>query len=276
TTHVIQGGHFWNQANANYAPFIIAEPPGEFPGFRNFLLASARYDHGAGGAGAPGSDAIYGGHSHVGTMIYLGDNWPDEFRGHLFTHNLGGHQINHQINKRLGSGFDTVHAGRDQFFCSDPKYVAVDLQSGPDGAVYIIDWYDQQHCHNPNTERWDRSNGRIYRIEWASTYQPAKVDLAAKSDAELVSLLRHKNAWYGRTAQRLLNERHVASAQMANTPSLAPKAKAEVLRIFASDASPTQRLKGLWAARAMGLWDEALSKSALEDRDEYMRAWAIQ
>ena len=51
TTHVVQGGHFWNQANANYAPFIIAEPPGEFPGYRNFLLASARYDHGAGGAG---------------------------------------------------------------------------------------------------------------------------------------------------------------------------------------------------------------------------------
>ena len=74
------------------------------PSFRNYLLASARYDHGAGGAGKPGSDAIYGGHSHVGTMIYLGDNWPDEYRGHLFTHNLDGHQINQQINKprRLG------------------------------------------------------------------------------------------------------------------------------------------------------------------------------
>src|SRR6266487_483888 len=56
TTHVIQGGHFWNQANANHAPFIIANPPADFPGFRNYLLASARYDHGAGGAGKPGSD----------------------------------------------------------------------------------------------------------------------------------------------------------------------------------------------------------------------------
>src|SRR5882762_5187454 len=116
TTHVIQGGQFWNQANANYAPYIIADPPAEFPGFRNYLLASARYDHGAGGAGVRGSDAIYGGHSHVGTMIYLGDNWPDEFRGHLFTHNLGGHQINQQVNNPLGSGYDTVHAGKDMAF----------------------------------------------------------------------------------------------------------------------------------------------------------------
>src|ERR1043166_6068267 len=67
TTHVMQGGQFWNQVNANYASFIIANPPKEFPEFRNYLLASARYDHGAGGAGKPGSDAIYGGHSHVGT-----------------------------------------------------------------------------------------------------------------------------------------------------------------------------------------------------------------
>src|SRR6476619_6560943 len=42
TTHVIQGGQFWNQANANYAPFIVATPPADFPGFRNYLLASAR------------------------------------------------------------------------------------------------------------------------------------------------------------------------------------------------------------------------------------------
>src|SRR5439155_984166 len=205
-----QGGHYWNQANANHAPFIIANPPRDFPDFRNYLLASARYDHGAGGAGKPGSDAIYGGHAHVGTMIYLGDNWPDEFRGHLFTHNLGGHQINHQVNRRLGSGFNTVHAGRDQSFCSDPKYVAIDLQYGPDGAVYVIDWYDQQHCHNPNTERWDRSNGRIYRIEYSSTYTPRKIDLSTFSDMRLVNLHRHKNEWFVRTARRLLHERALA------------------------------------------------------------------
>src|SRR5262245_50271444 len=207
TTHVVQGGHYWNQANANYAPFIIPNPPQDFARFRNFLLASARYDHGAGGAGKPGSDAIYGGHSHVGTMFYLGDNWPDEFRGHLFTHNLGGHQINQEVNQREGSGFKTVHAGRDVFFCSDPKYVAVDLQYGPDGAVYVIDWYDQQHCHNPNAERWDRSNGRIYRIEWQATYKPVKVDLAGLPDEKLIELHGHKNEWYVRTARRLLHER---------------------------------------------------------------------
>ena len=35
------------------------------------------------------------------------------------------------------------------------------------GAVYVIDWSDLQHCHNPRDELWDRTNGRIYRISWA-------------------------------------------------------------------------------------------------------------
>ncbi len=269
TTHVVQGGVYWNQANANYPPFIIREPPADFPGFRNYLLASARYDHGAGGAGKPGSDAIYGGHSHVGTMIYLGDNWPDEFRGHLFTHNLHGHQINQQINQRLGSGFDTVHAGRDQFFCSDPKYVAVDLQYGPDGAVYMIDWYDQQHCHNPNAEQWDRANGRIYRLQWQATYKPAKLDLGRLDDTRLVELHGHKNEWFVRTARRLLAER-------SPTHAVASKAKTALLETAQKHSDPFRRLGALWTLYDIGAFTDDLAREALGDPDEYVRAWAIQ
>ncbi len=269
TTHVIQGGHFWNQANANYAPFIVANPPTDFPDFRNFLLASARYDHGAGGAGVRGSDAIYGGHSHVGTMIYLGDNWPDEYRGHLFTHNLGGHQMNQQVNNRLGSGYDTVHAGKDQLFCTDPKYVAVDLQYGPDGAVYFIDWYDQQHCHNPNTERWDRSNGRIYRMQWDATYRPVKVDLAAKSDEELAKLHGHKNEWFVRTARRLLHER-------AQTRGVSHEAHDTLAAQFAKTGDATSQLRALWSLNAIGAFTSPLAQVALRDPDEFVRGWAIQ
>ena len=269
TTHVLQGGQFWNQANAHYAPFIIADPPADFPDFRNYLLASARYDHGAGGAGPRGSDAIYGGHSHVGTMIYQGDNWPAEFRGHLFTHNLGGHQMNQQVNRREGSGFDTVHAGRDQLFCSDPKYVAVDLQYGPDGAVYIIDWYDPQHCHNPNTEQWDRSNGRIYRLEWAATYQPAKVNLGHLSDAELVALQGHRNEWFVRTSRRLLHER-------AQSRPIHETAIAALADLFLRQTDPSIRLRALWTLHAIGHFTAAVSSRALHDPDEFVRGWGVQ
>jgi putative membrane-bound dehydrogenase-like protein len=268
-THVIQGGHYWNQANANYAPFIVAHPPSDFPGFLNYLLASARHDHGAGGAGEPGTDAIFGGHSHVGTMIYLGDNWPDEFRGHLFTHNLGGHQINHDITQREGSGFKIVHAERDVFFCTDPKYVAVDLQYGPDGAVYVIDWYDRQHCHNPNTEIWDRGNGRIYRMHWQATYRPRKVNLAELSDAELVGLHGHKNEWFARTARRLLHERALARR-------LDSKAAGPLATMALTHKEPGQRLRALWTLHLIEESWADVAQKVLADSDEFVRAWAIR
>ncbi|MBM3853164.1 MAG: DUF1080 domain-containing protein, partial [Verrucomicrobia bacterium] len=179
TSYVIRHGHYWNQTNSDYAPWVSNRGPDFAPGLKNFLPASARYDSGEGGAGKPGTTAVYGGHSHVGTMIYLGDNWPDIYRDHLFTHNLHGHQINHQINLRAGSAYETFHAGYDLLFAPDATYLPVDLQYGPDGAVYAIDWSDIQHCHNPRDEIWDRTNGRLYRVSWAATYKPTKVDLAA-------------------------------------------------------------------------------------------------
>ena len=211
TTYVIQNGHFWNQTNGNYPDFISNSAPPGIPHLMNFLPASAKYDSGEGGAGKKGTDLVYGGHSHVGTMIYLGDNWPDIYRDHLFTHNLHGHQINHQHNVREGSGYETLHAGSDILYCPDPAYIPVDLKFGPDGAVYIIDWVDKQHCHNPRGETWDRTNGRIYRVSWKETYKPVKVDLGAKSDLELAQLQTHKNRWYGRTARRMLQERATKS-----------------------------------------------------------------
>src|SRR5205814_1253207 len=153
--------------------------------------------------------------------------------------NLGGHQMNQQVNERVGSGFNTVHAGKDQLFCTDPKYVAVDLQYGPDGAVYIIDWYDQQHCHNPNTERWDRSNGRIYRLEYAATYKPVKVDLAAMSDEKLIELHGQRNEWLVRTARRLLHER-------AQAGTLRQEVIPMLGGIFANHLDPAIRLRALW------------------------------
>jgi putative membrane-bound dehydrogenase-like protein len=269
TTHVVLHGHYWNQANARHAPFISGRHPPGAPHFRNFLRASARYDHGEGGAGVPGSNAIYGGHSHVGTMIYLGDNWPAEYRDHLFTHNLHGHQINHQVNERRGAGYETLHAGQDMLYVPDPGYVAVDLDYGPDGAVYIIDWYDRQHCHSPHLERWDRTNGRIYRMRWAETFQPRMVDLGRLSDLELARLQDHASEWYVRTARRLLQERSAARP-------IDPAAVADLARRITDSRDPVRVLRGAWTLHAIGALSPGDQEALLLSPDEHVRAWAIR
>ncbi|WP_395743899.1 PVC-type heme-binding CxxCH protein [Prosthecobacter sp.] len=299
TTNAIRNGHFWNQANSKYAPFISATAPDFAPDLQNFLPASARYDSGEGGAGKPGTTAVYGGHSHVGTLIYNGDNWPAIYRDHLFTHNLHGHQINQQHMVRTGSGYETFHAGYDLLYSPAPDYIPVDLQTGPDGAVYVIDWTDTQHCHNPEDEKWDRTNGRIYRISWKETYKPVKVDLTglewlagAFRDGSVVSgrnifepeapTSKIDAEWAARMGRKMIRE-------MASNPT---EPQRQFLgRYFTLNDSPShpdrdRKLSMLWIAPAIynptiftteGLTrlEEHFAKK-LTDKDDVIRSWAIQ
>ncbi len=266
TTNAIRNGHFWNQSNSNYAPFISATAPDFAPDLQNYLPASARYDSGEGGAGKPGTTAVYGGHSHVGTMIYNGDNWPAIYRDHLFTHNLHGHQLNHQHMVRTGSGYETFHAGYDLLYSSAPDYIPVDLQTGPDGAVYVIDWTDTQHCHNPDDEKWDRSNGSIYRISWKETYKPVKVDLGKMSDRELVGFQKHRSEWHARTARRLLQER------AARNGGIDAQAVYFLIAATAGYVDHETKLRAMWTLHVIndGTWD------SIDDPDDIARMWAIQ
>ncbi len=267
TSYVIRNGHYWNQVNAEYAPFIDNNAPDFAPALRNYLPASARYDDGEGGAGKPGSGAVYGGHAHAGAMIYLGDNWPEIYRDHMFTFNLFGQQLNHQESVRSGAGYETLHAGYDMLMSPDPRWLGVDLQYGPDGAAYAIDWCDTQHCHTPRDESWNRSDGRIYRISWAATWHPVKVDLGAKTDAELVALHAHRNEWFVRTARRLLAER--AATGKLDVKALAP------LRTQASAPDAVTALHALWTLHVTGQLDAAGIAAALKHPDDRVRGWAV-
>ncbi|MEY2881841.1 MAG: hypothetical protein RLZZ15_4221, partial [Verrucomicrobiota bacterium] len=278
TTYVIRNGHYWNQGNSNFAPFVSNRGTDFAPELKNFLLASARYDSGEGGAGKPGTTAVYGGHSHVGTMIYLGDNWPETYRDHLFTHNLHGHQINHQINVRTGAAYETFHAGYDMSFAPDATYLPVDLQYGPDGAVYAIDWSDTQHCHNPRDELWDRTNGRLYRISWAATYQPKKVDLGAMTDTQLAALHTHTSEWFVRTARRVLQERAATRALDAGAfAALREQATSRGRGVPPLGSDPiVSQLRALWTLHVTNNLDASLLTTALTHSSEIIRAWAIQ
>jgi putative membrane-bound dehydrogenase-like protein len=269
TSYVIRNGHYWNQANSGFAPFIMNQGPDFAPELKNYLPASARYDSGEGGAGKPGTDAVYGGHAHAGTMVYLGDNWPDIYRNQVFTHNLFGRQLNHQHNEREGSAYETLDAGYDLMYAPDQTFLGVALAYGPDGAAYMTDWSDLQHCHNPREEIWERGTGRIYRLSWAKTWHPVKVDLRSQTDVELVALHDHKNEWFVRTARRVLQER------AASRPI--DQAAIQSLRVKAANNGdyPTQ-LRALWTLHVMGALQPADYLAASSSPTDYVRAWAVQ
>jgi len=215
-SQVFRDGHYWTQNNSNHRDFVATDKVGwnrTSTPLLNYFDSIAAYGHGEGGAGASGSRSIFGGHSHVGTMIYLGDNWPAEYRGDLFTHNLHGHQLNREILALRDSAYLSSSHGQDIFYTPDKKYLAVDLKYGPDGAVYSIDWFDTQQCHVNDAARWDRTNGRLYRMSWTETFESAKFeDLAKASEKQLLVYLSHDNEWFARMAQHQIRQRAAAGS----------------------------------------------------------------
>lgn len=151
------------------------------------------------------SDELGGGHAHAGAMIYLGGAWPKEYHGKLFMNNIHGNRMNIDTLTPKGSGYTgTFHP--DFLLTKDQWSQMLYMTYGPDGQVWVIDWYDRNQCHHKNVDGHDRTNGRIFKIVYGDA-KGVKVDLKACTDEELADHLTNSNQWYQRHAQRLLQER---------------------------------------------------------------------
>ncbi len=151
-----------------------------------------------------------GGHAHIGLLIYQGDNWPEEYRHQLFTLNLHGLRINTNRLERQGAGYVGKRAPDFAFF-TDPWFRGMELITGPDGSVYLADWSDTGECHERGGVH--RTSGRIYKLSYGKPFRQFGFDLASQSDEQLVEHLKKANAWWPRTARRVLMERWAGQGQ---------------------------------------------------------------
>jgi putative membrane-bound dehydrogenase-like protein len=249
--HAIQGGHFepWRGRTSSLFAFRRIDSIADHFHFRAGTMR---------GNSAELLEAG-GGHAHCGTMVYLGDSFPDAYRGSIFMNNLHGHRVNNDYPKRRGSGFTASH-GRDFLVSADRMHMGLSLQYGPDGAVWVSDWYDRGECH---TRKPHEETGRIYKVQYGKP-APFRGDLARLSDEELVGLQLHRNDWHVTHARRLLQERASVRAQ------------APLRKILEENPDVTRKLRALWALHATGGLPEELLHAQLSSPEEYLRAWAVQ
>ncbi len=206
-----------------------------------------------------------GGHAHCGTLIYLGDNFPPQYRNTALMCNVHGRRINNDVLRRKGSGYVASHSP-DLMIAGDPWFMGVTLQTGPDGSVFVSDWSDTGECH---TYKPERGTGRIFKISHGHP-RSTPVDLGKQNDDQLAQLLFHSNDWYVRHARRLLQER-------AAMPGWSGEAISAVLReTLANHPDVTRRLRALWTLHVIGGLSAPQLTSLLADRNEHIRAWAIQ
>jgi putative membrane-bound dehydrogenase-like protein len=215
---------------------------------------------------SPTTDQAGGGHAHAGLLIYQGDNWPDRYRGSLFTINFHGRRLNNDTLERQGSGYVGRHAP-DFLKSGDLWFRGLELLAAADGGVYVADWSDTGECHGADGVHLD--SGRIYKVGYGHPSRPAFADLSRLSDSELVALQLQKNDWNVRQSRRILQERATAGHPM-------DKVHADLRKIYATDPDPIHQLRMLWSLYVTaGASDEWL-RAQLHRADEHVRVWAIR
>ncbi len=146
----------------------------------------------------------------------------------------------------------------------DHWFRPVNIKAGPDGAVYIADWYDSRLSHVDPRDTWHKSSGRIYRLRAkGSKTAYANFDLSKFTNAQLIKLLENNNKWF----------RQQAMLQFANRrdKSIVPK-----LAYILKSGKPDLALEALWAIHvSAGLSDE-IAGIALDHQDQYVREWAVR
>lgn len=196
-------------------------------------------------------------------LIYDHGALPERYHGKLFgVEPLQGRVVESEILPD-GSSFRTHDISRP-VTSKDRWFRPVDIKVGPDGALYVCDWYDQQVNHFRNQEgKYDPSNGRIYRLKSKGAKAVRSEDMSRLNSLQLTERLTHPNRWVRQTALRLLADRHDASLIPALTAAL-------------SHGSGQIALETLWALHLSGGLTEATALQSLDHVDPFVRLWTVR
>ncbi len=181
----------------------------------------------------------------------------------------------------MGQG---VGEGSNFLIANDAWFMPVVQKTGPDGCLYILDWYDRYHCYqdaNRDPAGIDRLRGRLYRVVYKD-YKPAgKFDLGKESDDELVKRLSIPNVYARETAQRLLTERisDMVRAQLsgaANADSIREITTNLHKLVFEDQNSGKARLHALWVLIGSNHLYSPQFEKLLNHHETVLRAWGVR
>jgi azurin len=237
---------------------------------------------------------VFGGFTAAaGHNFYTARNYPKEFWNNVaFVSEPTGHVVHIARIEKNGAGF-LEEDGWNLFAGADEWVAPVDAKVGPDGAVWVLDWYNfiVQHNPTPTLERGgfagtngkgnayenplrDKSHGRIWRVvsKGAKDYEPLALDKEKPGD--LVDALANDNMFWRMTAQRLLVER--------GNPDVLPELY-ELVTNHATEQSGDHfaAIHALWIIDGLGALSkddkaEEIVKGALNHPSAGVRKAAIQ
>ena len=238
---------------------------------------------------------VFGGFTAAaGHNLYTARSFPESYWNRVaLVCEPTGHLLAKGILEKEGAGF-TTKDGWNLMASADEWVSPVHAEVGPDGAVWVSDWYNFiiQHNPTPTPERGgfdgengegnahinplrDRNHGRIYRVVYdqAKTYRP--ISLNKENPQQLVETLKNDNLFWRMTAQRLLVERGNQDV-ISDLLSLVKNQKTDELGINAGAIHAIWTLHGLGALNGNNEEVNEAVLNALSHQSAGVRKAAIQ
>lgn len=211
--------------------------------------------------------------SACGITAYQGGLFPAAFDGTVFVAEPVSNLIHADVLHDKGATFtgSRVYQNKEFLASTDAWFRPVNMYTGPDGAIYVVDYY-RQIIEHPEWMAEDAiksgalyngtDKGRIYRITPKGTkpYGLAKeLGSADMGNAQLLKRLGDPNIWWRRNAQRLLIDRNAFAEAAA------------LERMAISEKNPVGRLHALWTLEGLGLLKPSIIVNALMDPSAGLR-----
>ena len=182
--HIVPGGIYKRQAGTSYNPYAY--------GSINEIC-----DH---------TFHRESGWAHAGLISLDAPHIPEKYRNSVIFGSIHGCSVKQNILKPNGSSF-TASRGDDFLVSGDKNVRPINMKWGPLGDIYLIDWHDQNPCHQAEAGSWDYERGRVYRIQLKGTKAKKAEDLSTLDISDLTRKLSSDDPYTYRTALRLIHER---------------------------------------------------------------------
>ncbi len=223
---------------------------------------------------------------YCGIDVASGPLLPPAIQGDFLIGDYKPNAVSRFALQRDGAGFKAVWE-EPILVSSDKRFRPVDVKMGPDGAIYICDWFNTVICHQDDSYRHpdrDKAHGRIWRVAVRGTSSPKEhqPNLRQASIEQLVRNLRSQDRWKREQSKRELLRRHRQETDLGTPPPAArrPVRKALADWIRSIPESDSRRdflhLQGLMMSATLEAVDPALLKACLAAADPRVRAYAAR
>src|SRR5690554_1751092 len=199
---------------------------------------------------------------HSGLEIISGRHLPESWKGGFLTNDFRANRINRFTVQEQGSGYATQQA-EDLMWTDHVAFRPVDISIGPDGAIYVADWYNPIIQHGEVDffdPRRDQQHGRIWRIKAKDRPLVHRPTLATADLNELLEALKARENWTRSQAKQMLKQKGAETVRPAleqwvsSLDALAPDFEHHLL-------------EALWVYQSLDIVNEPLLRQLLETKD---------